>query len=43
MSKQIIYATRLMKAREHLQIVQAQKEIHRAEHIASRLKVVKTC
>lgn len=35
--KRCIYATKLMKGREHLVIVQAQKEIHRAEHYALRL------
>lgn len=34
--KRCIYATTLMTAREHLAIVQVQKEIHRAEHYALR-------
>lgn len=37
--KRVIHATVLMKGRDHLPIVQQQKELHRAAHFA--LKVVK--
>lgn len=37
--KRVIYATQLMKGREHLELVRRQKEIQRAEHKAP--KVVK--
>lgn len=37
--KRVIYATQLMKGHEHLAIIRAQKEIHRAEHYALKLVV----
>lgn len=39
--KIMIYATTLKKGHEHLAIVQQQKQMHYAAHVASRLKVVR--